>query len=137
MLSRLVLLALAAATSPQQFDLVCTGDTKADFLATPSPYRVTLHVDLTARKWCEDKCGTIRDIAEVQPSLIYFEKASAEDKLLHNERNHFVNRESGGYIDYVNERIEAGSASFRSMHFTQGTCKAAPFSGFPEIKTKF
>ena len=134
----LVALALIAAAPPQQkFDLVCTGETKRDLTALGSPYNVTLHVDLEARKWCEGECSKIYDIAEVQPSIIYFEKESSEDKLLHNQRAHFVNRQNGGYIRHISERVEAGIASFRSERFTQGVCEKAPFSGFAKVTTKF
>lgn len=133
----LALMLLAASQQPQQFDLVCTGEVKRDLLAPGSPYNVVLRVDLAAGKWCEDGCGVIHDIAEVQPSIIYFEKESAEDRLLRNQRSHFVNRGTGGYVRHVSERIEAGIASFRSERFTQGECSPAPFSGFPELKTKF
>jgi hypothetical protein len=86
----LVLAALAAATSsPQQFDLVCSGPVPAGEDTTlwgaPSTH---LRVDLATMQWCEDPpqgvvatpCAVLHQIAEVQPGVIWFDKSTdAED----------------------------------------------------------
>lgn len=128
---------IGSAEPPQQFDLVCSGERKNELLAPAVPYSFRLHVDLAAGKWCQDKCGRIEPIAEAQPSIIYFEAESPEDILLGNKRTRFVNRETGKYMRSVSEYLGPRSLGVVSSDYVQADCEPAPFSGFPELKTKF
>lgn len=88
-----------------------------------------LRVDLDAMKWCMGDCKIIRDIAAVQPSLLWLEKPSEYE--IASEIVHFrvVDRESGEY-KYINETRFGRTAA-------KGHCDRADFSGFPKVKTKF
>lgn len=129
---KIVLVALlAAAATPQQFDLTCTGQGGTDGTSSIAwaPTEVHFRIDLATRRWCEADCKIIREIAEVQPASIWLEKQSPYEKA--REIVHFraINRETGQYTRIEESRY--GSTAER------GRCQPAPFSGFPEIRTKF
>jgi hypothetical protein len=135
----LVLAALAAATSsPQQFDLVCSGPVPAGEDTTlwgaPSTH---LRVDLATMQWCEDPpqgvvatpCAVLHQIAEVQPGVIWFDKSTDAEDALHQMHYRVVDRETGKYT-FVEQNRFGRTAKM-------GTCRPAQFTGFPQIKTKF
>lgn len=117
----LVALALTGATTPQQFDLVCTGTVTSVGQPTTRRY----HVDLQARKWCAgvDQCA-VRDIAEIDPDVIWFERHQptyrGDMKI-----THYVERTTGKWV-WILDAMD-----------TEGTCEPAPFTGFPTAPTRF
>lgn len=120
----LVALTLAAAAQqPQQFDLVCSGKAEYSALGTKAITR-RYHVDLAAGRYCYDVCR-ISPIAEVTPDVITFE---------HDEAKY---RGGPSGLDYVDRTTGKWSFYRRDLFYGDGSCTAAPFSGFPEQPTKF
>jgi hypothetical protein len=143
MLSKALLLLAAAAASPQQFDLVCTGagaDTKGGAFEAKDEH---LRVDLQAMKWCEDPpagyvgdivpCAVLHPIAEVQPGMIWFEKENDDEKVRGRMHNLSVDRQTGEYMYLYDMPILDRISRIAVVSL----CEPAPFSGFPELKTKF
>lgn len=118
---KVMLITLALAGQPaQQFDLLCSGEAKGINRSVSKHYRV----DLAAKTWCAgDECAT-RDIAEVLPDLIWFQrerpKYPGDQSLLQ-----YVDRTTGKWVLVMGPLVE------------EGTCAPAPFSGFPKVETKF
>jgi hypothetical protein len=132
----------AQAQQAQQFDLLCTSagaDTKGGAFKAED---VHLRVDLAKKLWCEEPppeyaqmrpCASPKPIAEVKPDQIWFEKATAEEDVRGRLHARVVDRSTGEYM-YVHDfpilnRIDHVAIVSR--------CEPAPFSGFPEPKTKF
>jgi hypothetical protein len=115
---KMLLLALVAASAHlgQRFDLDCAGDS-----GEATHYRV----DLTARRWCWDECMTTDQIQKVEASRITFKKEDTPS----NDVWNWVDRTTGEWFQ--------GMKSAEISVSSHGTCRAAPFSGFPKTKTKF
>lgn len=124
------LLMLAADGLPHQFDLHCRGGIRHAWLDPYRPYDETLRVDLDRRLWCQGDCKLLRPIADVQPSLIVFSRESETEKALRQSNSMLVSREDGRLLALVDR-------GGRAITNIDARCEAAPFSGFPEVKTRF
>lgn len=136
----MLLAALAAGTAatepPQQFDLICTGKTEQTTINGKSqePFSATYHLDLQAKKWCEDGCGAIYDIYSVQPATIQLKEPKHEEHRWGDEIDEsFIGRTDGTY----SALFSTGQGMNILMRKTDGHCEPAPFTGFPKIQTKF
>jgi hypothetical protein len=139
----LVMPAAGAADAPQQFDLVCTGTTEQTTVGEPKrhePFNATFHIDLEGKKWCTGGCGAIYDIYSVQPATIelkepkHVERPTFPLSLAGDEIDtSFISRTTGEY----HALFSTGQGRNILMRVTKGSCERRPFSGFPEIKTKF
>ncbi|MFA6219634.1 MAG: hypothetical protein WC692_07615 [Erythrobacter sp.] len=133
-----LLMAPAALAAGQQFDLICKGTLKSSSTTgdKSEPFETHLRFDLERGKYCEQKCRALFDIASIQPgSLTLTDKrvdTPSEDSFIRIS----INRETGEY---------AGTSAWRTpgrpelnviLKYT-GTCEAYPFSGFPDLQTKF
>lgn len=133
----LLLLALVSA-SPQQFDLVCSGQSRYSFSDAFKPDNFRLRVNLATKQWCQDvppgssvpSCVVLHPIADVQPGVIVFERESPIEKGMGITRAHLVSRTSGEYMHYERDP-ETGIIDVHAH------CDPAPFSGFPNVQTKF
>lgn len=130
------LVAAAASQSDQQFDLVCSGTiSEESFYGNKSdPYTYSYRIDLAAKKFCESDCKTIRNIHDVQPGALYLDPPEDTDTVTKKRlfRGH-INRETG--------KQTMLSTSGRGMNILilewKGDCVRRPFSGFPNLQTKF
>lgn len=108
--------ASTGATSTR-FDLEC-----ADAGGKDGPYTAHYRIDLSAKKWCEDQCRTVKPISAVQTSYITLEGAP------NTEWWHTIDRQKGE--DSIFSEIG-------EMEHISGQCTLKPFSGFATFKTKF
>lgn len=134
-----ILFLLLAAATPEggdRFDLVCSGTKR--FVAVgedrSEPFSMTFHVDLEQRRWCQGSCGAINDIHNVQPALLELRAPVEIDTVSRRELDsEFIDRETGAYKAY--HSVGRGA---RTMFWQyDGICEKRPFSGFPEVQTKF
>lgn len=120
--------ALAAAAA---FNLICSGTTHSSkgFAENypDAPFNEVYRVNLTSKRWCSRECTETQPIFEVTPERIVFEQDIRGD---YDDTGRFVNRENGVYA-YRDRRL-IGSDIF--LTWTRGSCKRAPFSGFPARK---
>lgn len=121
-----------------QFNLICTGTltTLAPRTLTDKsePYRHEYRLDLSANKWCANECEFTQEFANVSSAQITFE---GKDTSTSNESSRFtnvVNRKTGEH--FVHSKREGAAAGSVTMGWV-GTCKQAPFTGFPKVQTKF
>jgi hypothetical protein len=112
------------AQAADQFDLICTGSTQATGEFHHEPISTRYHVDLATKQWCADKC-TVRPLAEVNSTQIVFRDTKAAYR-----------GDASVSLDYV-DRTTGKWSFFTSYWQGDGTCQAAPFTGFPSPATKF
>jgi hypothetical protein len=123
MFKALLLALLVAGSSPQQFDLICTGTaTDANYRTDPITRRY--RVDLAATRWCVAEC-TVRPISEVNNTQIVFDESKAAYRGDPSERLDYVDRTTGKW------------SFFTSYWQGEGTCEPAPFSGFGSERRRF
>lgn len=129
----LFLFAILAAETPQQFDLDCSQPPPTQYASFAAPANVRFRVDLAAKRWCYADCRMIRPIADVQPSVIYFENETAEEKAHGLGTHRSVDRITGEYLFSSRFRI------LGRIHLVSeaAVCKPEPFSGFPAPTTQF
>lgn len=127
-----------AATPASQFDLKCAGTRTTKSMGTTSsePYASVYRIDLDRKKWCEDECKALHDIASVQPAQLTLQNEDEDTPSGSSTLSNFIDRETGAH------RILAASKMRRSPAMTvvlewKGSCEPAAFSGFPDLKTKF
>jgi hypothetical protein len=115
------LLAVAAAA----FNLVCDLHQSQVVARGQKPatasYRETYRIDLQAMRWCSDTCDETRPVVRAAPRELTLEAAA--DARIHSLETFTINRESGRMYRY--SRI--GPAHYEQ----RGTCRVAPFTGFP------
>jgi hypothetical protein len=135
-----VLLAAALATAPapaNQFNLECKGTLSSEsFYAgkKAEPYAYTYRIDLSAKKYCDGECKVLRDVADVQPTVIVLEpdqdiSSSTEKKFSSGS----IDRETGRHSVLVTSGRREDILILR----WEGQCERQPFSGFPSFPTKF
>jgi hypothetical protein len=112
----LMLFAATAASTPQQFDLICKGS------GDVTHYRV----DLAAKKWCWENCASTWPIARVEDERITFKEDDTPSEKVWN----WVSRTTGEWF----QGMRSATLGEVSSH---GTCEPAPFSGFPAHERKF
>jgi hypothetical protein len=120
----LAVLASPAVAQPARFDLICTGTDASAAKTIPDNRRYT--IDLTAKRWCRtSECEQGVPIERVTADEITLRRNDQRSSAYHHV--HYISRTKGTYT----ERLEgAGAASSTAT----GTCKPAPFSGFPKAK---
>lgn len=123
---------IAASQPPQQFDLVCKGITVITSVGSPGsskPYEKRYRLDIAKGKYCIDACIQGQsDLPEVTDRLIYLEKVKTTGRDAYSVSN-FVNRQTGEHFALaIDDRLGINS---------KGKCEPQPFSGFPQLKTKF
>jgi hypothetical protein len=126
----LALLAVAMlageARAAEQFDLVCKGEIRE----SPSqkrgePREVRYRVDLAKGEWCREACTVVQHLTDVTTSRITFYRE--ETPLPRRVRYEWIDRATGSWLELVDDRF---------WYRIEGTCEAAPFSGFGS-PTKF
>jgi hypothetical protein len=128
----LLMLVAAPAAAADQFDLVCKGQWRFGASDPYEPHDFRLRIDLKAKRFCEMDCKATEPIADVQPNLIVFRQAEAEDRALGTMFTDEVDRSTGKYTYF--------KYSERPRHVwiqEDAICEPAPFSGFPELTKKF
>lgn len=126
----------AAAAAAAAFNLVCTGTLyhKSYFDEGTEPYTYTYRIDLAHRKYCEEACGVLRDIADIHPVVLVLEP----DKDIDTATKHEFFRTS---IDRLSGHQTTLDTSGRGIDILimkwEGQCERQPFTGFPTPQTKF
>lgn len=139
---RVSLLAAALIAAPcaaqDQIKLRCTGTMTSDSAAgnEVKPYETVYRIDLAAKRWCENACRAMHDIAEVHPVQITLDKEETDTPSEQSQSSNFINRETGRHTIFSTARY-FGPVSLTVMVKWEGQCKAEPFDGFPEVQTKF
>ncbi|WP_158014121.1 hypothetical protein [Sphingomonas sanxanigenens] len=124
----------SAAAAAMTFNLICTGALAVtSFEGTKSEsYRDEYRVDLNTNQWCEGECKAHHPIVSVQPAQITLEDKKGSGTTEASVSN-FINRETGQHHVLVSSGYRR---SLIVMKY-EGTCTPAPFTGFPDFKTKF
>lgn len=118
------------------FNLVCSGTIESTTLegTRTEPYSYIYRLDLDAKKWCDDGCGVLRDIAEVQPAFIVLQPNKNIDTSTQKEFYETrIERETGRETTLL---TSGRRASILIMKW-EGQCEKQPFTGFPKFDTKF
>lgn len=101
-----------------RFDLVCRGDAigtaPVPALRRGGPIKLRIRVDLTAKKFCFDDCGDVRQLTDVNDDFV--EASSGEQRVR-------IMRATGKFLYQRTGLYEAAGA---------GTCETKPFSGMPK-----
>lgn len=133
---RILIIAVALVATPvsaasEQFDLQCRGQNRASPAGVWRPVEKHYRVDLAAKRWCQDRCAAVADIAVIERDKIIFRdqprKFDTDGMVIES-----VDRISGAWKDNI-----VGAEPNGLYWESTGTCEAGPFSGFPEVKTKF
>jgi hypothetical protein len=131
-----VAIALAASSTPRQFNLECAGTVDVIYIGGQSsaPYKRVLRIDLAAKQWCADQCAAVEPIASVQPNLLILRDVTRDTPREYWRESESVNRVTGGHSSRASDHPtgRAGRSSF-----SEGICKLAPFTGFASGVTKF
>lgn len=117
-----VALALLQAATPNQFDLVCTGEmtSRGRYIPTETkPLEDHYRVNLTNNTWCEGECSRTYTIARVSAAEIVLtdEDVGGMTNLTK------ISRTTGALVSIT----DAGSIQISSA----GQCSRAAFSGMP------
>ena len=129
-------LALVLAAVSSAFNLTCSGTIETESLSGTSsqPYSYLYHIDLAKKKYCEDKCLAIEDIAEIQPSFL---RLTPEKDINTSTQKEF----ESGTIDRTTGKHEmvydSGRGARIIMMKWDGQCTKSDFTGFPTPVTKF
>lgn len=128
----------AAAATPQQFNLECTGTTDVIFVGgqTAKPYQRTLRIDLSAKQWCAGDCAAVEPIASIQPGQIILRDVTRDTPREYWRETESVDRVSGYHSSRASDHPIASGRGGRSS-FSSGSCKLAPFTGFTNGPAKF
>jgi hypothetical protein len=129
----LALIAAPAAAAADRFDLVCKGSTITETAEgkRSEPFERRYRIDLGSARWCQEDCGVVRPIAEVQEAYLRLEpRTTHRDGTTEFEAK--IDRTSG-----AETVIFMGDRSFLYFTQTDASCKPAPFSGFPTLKKVF
>lgn len=132
----LALAALLIQAPPQQFDLVCAGTKRrlSQFVNDSAPFATRIRIDLQRGEWCEGDCGAVEPFAEVQPASFTLRRSSGYSEALgYNELSITIDRTTGAYLGFSSSR---GAGSMSTIEW-RASCEPRPFSGFPEVRTRF
>ncbi|MDP3493969.1 MAG: hypothetical protein Q8R82_12715 [Hyphomonadaceae bacterium] len=117
-------LAGAAQAAPTQFDLICAGTLET--MEKTEPYSTRYRIDTAAGRFCRDACDSAGKIQQTTADMITFTKEI--DDAAGRTRLHYISRHTGDLVDTtIDQRL-------RFMSNAKGSCKPAPFSGFPKAK---
>lgn len=126
---------IMAAAAAAAFNLVCTGTVTVagGDRDGARPYRTAYRIDLASGKYCEGDCRLVRDIAEVQPTRITLDERGNVAPGSSDYSINVIERDSGA------QTILTASGRRGAMLYVKSTgrCESQPFTGFPDIPTKF
>jgi hypothetical protein len=114
-------------SSPQQFDLICTGTASAVVSSNPSqpqsqPFNLRFQLDLTRSVWCRVDCEKSGEIARFSPTAI--DLRYLDDEL--GESTIRINRTSG--------RLSWETSDDIAVYTFAGTCQSAPYTPIPPAR---
>lgn len=126
---------IAAATVVQAFNLNCSGaEVKKSLSGTEeAEFSTLLHVDIEHMKYCVDDCKFIREIKDVQPTVLNMRDDKSFDAGMQSSTFMYINRETGAYKEFSSIRSSIGI----SLTDRTGQCSKEPFTPFPAVETKF
>ncbi|GAA0760589.1 hypothetical protein FHS52_001081 [Erythromicrobium ramosum] len=132
-------LAAPANAASEQFNLLCTGTMTETSTFSPdkaSQYQKEFRIDLASGRWCEGECKRPSNFATVEADRLVFIDHEDETKTLDSRSLEMVDRTTGKHSSYVMV-IAYGRQKLTSSSVSEGDCEIRPFSGFPEVVTKF
>lgn len=134
----LVLVSSPAASSNEQFDLICEGTTKSVSRTGTDvqSWKRRYSFDLAQRKYCEAACRGIFDIVKVNPGSIIINDELFDDALGRGFMYIYISRETGEFVGDSETTYRDRSTPPLTMEW-RGTCEVQPFSGFDRLPTKF
>lgn len=131
----MVSMALAAAAA---FNLVCSGTMTAETIAgnKREPYTAIYRVDLDRQLWCESECRAHHPIQSVQPGSLTLHSDEVDSPSEKSSMLNQIDRVTGKHLITSTKKTYGRFAMIIIMKY-DGQCERQPFTGFPEIETKF
>lgn len=126
----------AAAAVAAAFNLVCTGTQTSRSIAgeKTEPYSHVYRIDLDKRKWCEEGCGSVHDIADVQAAYLDMQpRKNVDTAVEHDFFEWTIDRVTGRESLLATKGMRADIIILK----WEGSCEMRPFTGFPILPTKF
>jgi len=127
---RFLAIALLFASTPalaaEQFDLDCQGTKVTKSGGAAEPYSFRVQVDLTAQKWCMDKCQRVASINAVQPDRIVL-----ADDSTYNSRMDVTDSVTVDPKTFAFKRLMVQERPEAAYLKVEAACKQAPFTAFP------
>lgn len=114
------------------FNLICSGTSyHVDRITAPHrnihAFEITYRVDLTRKRYCEGQCSSTRNLSSVSETMIVFlqeQQSRVDDTII------YAKRETGQYFN----RRRWDDGRDMQVDLAEGTCRRAPFTGFPALK---
>lgn len=129
MLAVLMIAAMAATQSTQQFDLVCVGTSTSsgDYEQTEMTRSNTrIRVDLQRGLWCVNDCRFHSQFVSVSPTELVMDESQSPTLELHRS----VNRTNGHYSVSIRTDING----IRGLTQVSEQCERAPYTPIPAAK---
>ncbi len=119
------------------FNLLCTGthSVKSLTLEKTEPYEIEYRVELDAERWCEGDCEQPRDFYSVEETQLTLQYKKEDTPFGSELLTNTINRRDGKHTILVTSRRRS-AASIIILKW-DGQCEQRPFTGFPEVSTKF
>jgi hypothetical protein len=127
-----------AAAPAAQFNLTCSGSLSSSSLAGESsePYAATYRIDLAQKKWCEEDCKVLHDIASIQAGQLTLSEERIDSPSEKSFSVNTINRETGAHKIIASSESHHVRGSSVNMHW-EGSCAPSAFGGFPSLPAKF
>ena len=129
MLVALMIAAMAATQTAQQFDLVCTGTAMdaGDYQQTETrPSNTRIRIDLQRGLWCVNDCGHHSPFVSVSPTELVMEDFESPNLEVYRS----VNRTNGHYSVSVRSIVQGTVGATHSSE----QCERAPYTPIPAAK---
>lgn len=128
---------VSALAQSDQFNLRCKGMTTSSTSAArkTEPYETLYRIDLAQKKWCENDCPALYNIASVQPTQITLQDDKQDTPSEQSQSSNFIIRTTG-------KHHALSSAKYRDLGILvliswDGQCQREDFSGFPPHSTMY
>jgi hypothetical protein len=121
------------------FNLECSGTTKTQSVRLGSkvePWQATYRFDLSRKVYCSDECKEPIALHSVTETRIRLFDRLETQSVIREEGAMWVDRETGQISGSMALSTRGDRLSLTLTEW-DGTCKPAPFTGFPKPKTLF
>lgn len=125
----LLIAAPASAQSPRQFDLICEGERVRELGGPAQPYSFGFRIDLERERWCWQACEKVLEFVSIHPDRLVFtdyDRGPLSDRRTARAE---VSRTTGEY-----SQLSTITGLITRYYRVSGTCRPAPFSGFPATR---
>ena len=124
----LILLVGSPAFAADQFDLACEGTKWIKRGGEGEKYKVRAHVDLAAKKWCEDDCKTLQKIVSFNDREIILTDDTVFNAKVDSMREVTFDRE---VLMFKNHYMQ--NKPTQEYVGIQAVCKIETFTPFPGV----